>query len=158
MAKVIYHHYGKIVNGAAAYYNYPLFAQSLAELEGKEFDLIIKEKYKKVSLDTHGYYRGGVIKEALKYEIFGGWDEDMLHDFFASEFLRQVKVFQLQKEDGIHQAPITSIRSTSSLSQGEMNEFVDKVIRWLANEGIVIHSPEQYYLDKYKTADGETNE
>lgn len=154
MAKVIYHHYGNVnEDGSLFFYNKALFQQSTDLLRGKEFDIIIKEKHKKVSLDTHGYYRGGVIKEALQYEIFGGWDEGDLHNFFASEFLRETKILSLSKEGAVHQAPVTSIRSTASLNQSEMNEFVEKVIRWLANEGIVIHSPEEYYLGRYKTTE-----
>jgi len=148
--KATYQHFGKIVNGQKLYYNPKLLQQSLSDLEGKEFVEVLKEKYKKVSLDTHGYYRGGVVKECMGYEIFGGWDEDDLHAFFASEFLRETKVLPLSKDDAVHQAPITAIRSTASLSQREMNEFVEKVIRWLANEGIVIHTPEEYYLGNYK--------
>ncbi len=147
MAKVQYHHFGKVSNGILAHYNHPLFQQVVASLEGKEFDLVLKEKYKKVSLDTHGYYRAGIVKECMNYEIFGGYSEDEIHAFFSNLFLKYSKTMIINDA----QYQVTRIQSTAELSQSEMNEFVEKVIRWLANEGIVIHSPEQYFLGKYKT-------
>lgn len=32
-----------------------------------------------------------------------------------------------------------------------MKEFVDKVIQWLAEQGIIVLTPEEYELGKYKT-------
>ncbi len=32
-----------------------------------------------------------------------------------------------------------------------MKAFTDKVIQWLAEKGIVVHTSEQYLLEKYKT-------
>lgn len=151
MAKIIYHHYGKVTNGALVHYNWPLFKQTLSSLEGLEFDLILKEKHKRVSLDTHGYYRGGIIKECMQYEIFGGWDENDIHEFFADMFLKYTKT--LIRSDINKRILVTKVQSTAELNQREMNEFIDKVIAWLANEGIVIHSPEQYFLGKYKTVE-----
>lgn len=147
-----YHHYGKVTNGSLVHYNWPLFKQSLASLEGKEFDLIVKEKRKRVSLDTHGYYRGGIIRECLQYEIFGGWEEEDVHDFFSFEFLGHTKTFMVRHDNGmISYRNLKKVPSTADLSQKEMNEYIEKVIAWLANEGIVVHSPEDYYLGKYKT-------
>lgn len=154
MAKIIYHHYGKVTNGSLVHYNWPLFKQTLISLEGLEFDLIIKEKHKRVSLDTHGYYRGGIIKECLQYEMFGGWTEDDVHDFFADQFLHYYKTLIINHDDNDKTyCNVRKVISTSSLNQKDMNEFIEKVIGWLAEHGIVIHSPEQYFLGKYKTVE-----
>lgn len=152
MKAPIYNHYGKIVNGKYVFYNPALHQKSLEMLEGKEFVLVLKEKFKKTSLDTHGYYRGGIILECMKYEMFGGWNEDEIHDFFAGMFLTYKKIKTLKLPDGkISAKEITNTISTGSLSQKEMNVFIESVIHWLANQGIVIHTPEEYYLGKYKT-------
>lgn len=137
----IYHHYGKVVKGHLVF-QYPELYQSVKnKLEGKEFDLVLKEKFKKVTLDQHGYYRAGIIREALRYESFGGWTEDELHDFFADMFLKETVVKTI---DGT-QYPVTSIRSTKDLSVQEMKEFIERVIQWLAEHDIVVLTPEQYY-------------
>lgn len=150
--KTIYRQYGKIINGKRIYYNESLHNQVITELEGQEFEEITKLKHKKVSLDTHGYYRGGIIKECLNYEMFRGWEEDDIHEFFANEFLGYRRVLILHKDDGtIEQHPVPKITSTSSLNQKEMNEFIEKVIAWLAQHNIIIKSPEEYYLGKYAT-------
>lgn len=151
MTKSATHHYGKVIHGMLTYYNKPLLDLEIRNLEGLEFDLILKEKKKRVSLDTHGYYRGGVIREALKYKLFTGWTEDSMHDFFSSIFLKRTKIHALHRDHGIEQQPVTTIKSTSDLSQVEMNQFIENVIRWLDAEGIVIHPPEQYYLNQFKS-------
>lgn len=151
MAKITYHHFGRVTNGNLVHYNYPLFKQSLAQLEGLEFDLVLKEKHKRVSLDTHGFYRGGIVKECLQYEIFGGWNEDDVHDFFADMFLSYTRTVTIKTENSVIHRNIRKTQSTAELNQREMNEYVDRVIRWLADEGIVIQSPENYFLGKYKS-------
>lgn len=154
MAKITYHHYGQVKNGTLIHYNFPLYSQTLSSLEGKEFDLIIKEKHKRVSLDTHGYYRAGIVKECMNYEMFGGWSEDDLHSFFADMFLKYTKMLIVNHDNGTTtQREITRIQSTSELNQKEMNEFIDKVVQWLAEHEIIIQSPESYYLGKYKTTE-----
>lgn len=154
--KPTYRMFGRVTNGNLVHYNWPLFKQTLISLEGKEFDLVIKEKHKRVSLDSHSYYRAGVIKECLQYEIFGGWDFEDIHSFFANMFLKDVRIrFSKQENGESTQYAIPVTRSTADLNQRQMNEFVEKVIAWLSNQGVVIHSPEEYYLSKYKTV--ETN-
>ncbi len=93
-------HYGKIVNGKEIYYNPDLHQETLNSLEGKEFEEILKEKHKKVSEDAFGYYYGGVIGEAMEYEMFGGWSKDDIDDFFSSMFLTYNKTLCLKDEDG----------------------------------------------------------
>ncbi len=151
MAKITYHLFGKVTNGNLVHYNYPLFKQVLSQLEGLEFDLVLKEKHKNVSLDTHGFYRAGVIKECLNYEMFGGWTDDECHEFFADMFLSYVKTIKVITSQGTAYREKRETASTAGLNQREMNEYVDLVITWLAGQGIVIQSPESYFLGKYKT-------
>lgn len=152
MTKSATHHYGKIIHGMLTYYNKALLDLDIRELDGMEFDLVLKEKKKHVSLDTHGYYRGGVLREALKYETFPNWTEDQLHDFFADMYLKEIQIKQIKFSSG-HESirEVPHVISTASLSQKEMNDYIQKVIGWLAVEGIVIHPPEQYYLRMFKS-------
>ena len=145
--KTILKHFGKIVNGKRIYYNFNLHIETLHDLEGQDFEEVIKLKHKKVSNDAHGYYRGGILGECMEYEMFRGWERDEIHQHFATLFLRYTvnvmteTVFREEKK----------IQSTSDLSSKEMFEFCEKCIQWCAENGIVIHSPESYILGKYKT-------
>lgn len=149
---IVIKHYGRIVNGVKQYYNPALYKETITSLEGKEFEEVIKQKHKRVSEDAHGYYRGGVLGTALEFEMFGGWTKDDLHDFFAKMFLSYKKSLILKYDDGTECVEtIKKTQSTSGLNSKEMTEFVDKVIQWLAEQGIVVLPPEQYVLGKYKT-------
>lgn len=144
-------HFGKIVKGKRIYYNPELHAESLHALEGKEFEEVIKLRFKKVSNDFHGYYRGGIIGECLDSNIFAGWERNEIHDFFAQMFLTYAKTIKFIGSKGTHYREQVNTISTSSLSSKEMSEFCDKVIQWCAENGIIIHSPEEYLMSKYKT-------
>ncbi len=150
---VLLKHYGKIINGKKIYYNHDLYLESVKALEGFEFEEVLKEKHKKVSEDAFGYYYGGVIGEAMKYEMFGGWSKDDIDDFFSSLFLTYNKTLCLIDDNGkqiFH--TIKKVESKSSgFSSKKMKAFTDKCIQWLAENGIVVHSSEQYLAGKYKT-------
>lgn len=140
-------HFGLIKNGKKIYYNNELYGKQIQSLEGKEFEEEIREKLKKPSQGTHGYYRGGIISTCLVSEKFGGWNEDEIHDLFCNLFLKTTieKVF-----GDTGRTEITKVLSTSDLNQAEMNEFIERVIAWLATEGIEVLNPEQYNLTKYR--------
>lgn len=145
-------HYGKVINGKRIYYNNDLHQEYINDLEGQEFEETIKLKFKKVSTDAHGYYRGGILGECLNYEIFRGWEREDIHtNHFAPMFLSYIKrVKYISGEDTLYRNKI-EIQSTASLNSKEMFEFCEKCIQWLAEKGIVIHSPQDYLLGKYKT-------
>lgn len=152
MSEVTIKHFGKIVKGVKHYYNPKLHAQTLSELEGKEFEEITREKIKRISLDAHGYYRGGVLGTAMECEMFGGWERDDIHDFFAKMFLAYTKTNILRLPDGTERTIlIKKVQSTANIGKTKMKVFTDKVIVWLAQHGVVVLSPEEYELGKYKT-------
>ncbi len=151
MSKVTLKHYGVITKGKEVFYNKPLYLEVISELEGKEFDLVIKEKHKKVSTDAHGYYRAGIIGECLKSEIFGGWDRDEIHEFFSDEFLTYTVTEKYLKNGATIYREKIKKTSTSELNSKEMFEYCEKCIRWCADNEIIIHTPEQYLLCKFKT-------
>jgi len=150
--KVILKHFGKVVNGKRIYYNFNLHAETLHDLEGQEFEEAIKLKHKKVSTDAHGYYRGGILGECMEYELFKGWKRDEIHDdHFSPLFLSYKKTVKyIAGEETMFRDKIET-QSTADLSSKDMFEFCEKCIQWCAENGIVIHSPEQYILSKYKT-------
>lgn len=151
MSKTIIKHYGKIIKGKMVCYNESLYQETIYELEGKEFELIIKEKSRKASTDAHGYYRAGIIGECLKSEVFGGWDREEIHDHFASLFLTYVTHEKALYDGKTIFKEVIKKQSTADLNSKEMFEYCEKCIRWCAQHEITIHTPEQYHLSKFKT-------
>ena len=150
--KVTLRHYGKVVSGKRIYYNELLHKESVYALEGQEFEEVIKLKHKTVSTDAHGYYRGGILGECMGYEIFRGWDREEIHaGHFAPMFLSWQKTVKYMAGEETMYRDVTVIDSTASLSSKEMFEFCEKCIQWCAEHGIIINSPEQYLLGKFKT-------
>ena len=148
---IVLKHYGKVVQGVKRYYRPELLADNLAELEGKEFEEVLKEKTKHVSTDAHAFYRAGIIGTAMKDEMFGGWTKDEVHDHFAGLFLSYAdKEKAINGEGKTVMIDVLKIKSTSSLNSKQMFEFCEKVIRWLAFHKIIVKDPEQYQLTKYR--------
>lgn len=146
MGKLEIRYFGVIRNGRRIYYNQELHERQLANLEGKEFEEIIKEKSKRVSTSTHGYYRGGILPSCINSSSFDGWTEDEVHEYYANKFLRHT----YEKILGDKRIEIVIIKSTGDLNQSEMNYFVEQVSRDCAEKGIEILPPEQYNLTKYR--------
>jgi hypothetical protein len=145
-----YRHYGKVVNHKPIFKDEAFYQKNIDALEGKEFEIVMKEKHKKVSEDTHAYYRAGIIEECLKYEIFGGWNKEEVHAHFARMFLSYLVEEKHLVDGEVLFLTVKKTESTADITQKEMNEFVDNVIQWCAEQGIVILSPEQYYLKKHR--------
>ncbi|MCC7514513.1 MAG: hypothetical protein IT212_07455 [Bacteroidia bacterium] len=140
-------HYGIIRGAKRIYYNPELHTRQMQDLDGKEFEEVIKEKHVKPSTSTHGYYRGGIISSCLTTNEFAGWDKEEVNDYFCGLFLKRVveKIFP----DG-KRVEVIHIGSTGDLNQREMNEFIETVVRYLAEKGIYILSPDEYNLTKYR--------
>lgn len=138
-------HYGKIEKGKMIYFNKPLFDQQLLNLEGQEFEMVIKKRFHKVSNDQFSYYFGAVLRVAHKHDAFIHFNkpDDIHEDIIAPMFLGYTRVIEFQGK----KIEKKEVRSTTSLTKEEMAEFIDRVIMWLAAEfDIVVYSPEAYYL------------
>ncbi len=148
MSKVLIKHIGVIRNGIPIFYNLPLWENNLKSLEGQEIEIIIAKKHKKPSNATYGYYRGGIIRFCSQLQLFDGWTEEEIHDYWSNEFLSTYKEILLPNGQKITKKSKTS---TKSLSQEEMNEYIEKICRKLAELGIFVPSPEQFYINKYRS-------
>lgn len=145
-------HYGRVVNGKKIYYNNDLYRETLASIEGQEFEEVIKPRRKKVSNDAHGYYRGGIIGECLNSEIFAGWNRDEIHEsHFAPMFLSYTTTIKYIAGKETMYREEKRVQSTATLSSKEMFEFCEKCIQWCAENDIIIHTPEEYLLGKFET-------
>jgi len=138
-------HYGVIHNGKKTYYNQPLYDQQLLNLEGQEFEEVIKKRFHKVSNDQYAYYFGAVLAVAHKHDAFIHFNkpDDIHEDIIAPMFLGYTKIIEFKGQ----KFEKKEVRSTTSLTREEMAEFIDRVITWLAMEfDLIIYSPEAYYL------------
>lgn len=146
--KLLVKHYGKVMNGKKTYYNPSLYKQQLQLLEGKEFVEIIEEKPIKVTLDQHGYLRGGVYGACANSEYFADFaNNDKIHEFFADMFLSYTEQVVTPDKSYIRH----KTRSTASLTKKEYSEFIEKVRLWCDSEGISTPDPQDYHSRYYKT-------
>lgn len=144
-------HYGKMKdNGEPEFYDKERFKQNRLELRGKEFGLIIFEKQEKVTIDQHGYMRGGIIAATcMRAEKFAGWNEIEIYNYFADMFffVPVIKTF------GEITVKFKKRLSMTTCGKKRASKFIDDTIRYLSEEGIEVLSPEEYLLGKYKTND-----
>lgn len=148
-SKPLIKHYGRVVNGRKDYYNKALYYQQIALLEGKEFEEVIKIRHKKVTNDQYAYYFGAVLTTCFETELFCAFDKAAdVHAYFEDKFLSyktMLIVGDVKKE-------IIKYHSLSQLGKKEMSEFIERVLMHLRNDlNIIILSPEEFYLENYRT-------
>jgi len=131
--KVVIKHYGRVVDGKMLFYNPILWSNQLTVLEGKEYEIIVKERNKRPNSDQHGYYRGGILQTCLESEMFSHLDnKDQIHTlYFAQKFLTHTELVTLPGER--YEVKIT--RSLADISDKEMNEFMNKVAAYIPTYG-----------------------
>lgn len=145
---IVLRHYG-IMKGRKIYiHNVPLYYKNADALEGKRIELSIKEVHEKPSTDQHAYYRGAVIETALTAECFRECTGDEVHKFLSDRYLG----FTIIKSIGKYgMSEFRVVPSTADLTRKEMAEYVDRCIGFLAENGVVVHTADEYKLHKYKT-------
>lgn len=137
-------------DGELKFYNIPMWQQQKLNLRGKEFQLVITEVKRKPSKDLFGYFFGGILQEAYQYETFSHMDsaEDIHYDIYAPRFLKHTKLVRFKNETWEKQ----DVRRLSDLEEPEMAHYVKRVkIALLAEEGIKVRTPEEYYSSLYQT-------
>lgn len=144
--------YGRIVGGKKQYYRPKQYANWMLLMEGKEFEEVIQQKIVNPSNDQHAYYRAIVRWLSYETEIFGGWDEDYIHSFFANKLLSRKIVTQIYHNDGsMTSEELIIIPSTAKLTRKEMSEFIQKFLDWLAGEGIFPPEADEFVTKNYAT-------
>lgn len=152
MSRPVLRHYGIMKAGIIHLHNLPLYQKNAAELEGKRIEFTVTEEREKPSVDQHAYYRGGVLETGLTAECFRGWTADQLHAFFIDGFFGIDRLVCIKLKNGqTIERIIRDKPSLADLGKKDMAEYIDKCISFLAIEGVVVHTPEQYKLAKFKT-------
>lgn len=145
-------HYGIMKGRKIHLHNLPLYEKNADALNGKRIEFTVKEVHEKPSTDQHAYYRGGIIETGLTAECFAGWEADALDDWFCDEYLGFDRMQVKKHKDGsVTQRLVRVKTSKSDLSVKEMAEFMEKCIMELAQEGVIVLTPAEYKLHKYKT-------
>jgi len=142
-------HFGVIKNGRKVYHNPELYSAQLLQLEGQEFEEVIKKRTRKTTLSQHSYYRGAILASCYQSEMFGHFDKpDDIHDFyFAPKFLTVTKM--VKDNNGVNRE-FKKVIHMSDMTIEETSAFIEKVIADCAQNEIYILSPEEYYNRHYK--------
>lgn len=107
------------------------WAGYLAKLRGKDVEVTVRPERKHRSLKANAYLWGVVYAAASEWS---GHDAEELHEVFKGRFLPMRQVVMPTGE--LLDAP----GSTRELDTEAFSEFVNKVIRWLAEQGV--HVPD----------------
>ena len=133
-------HKGKVTDGELYLNNVEYYKLCLKEFEGKEIEVVVKEKEKDPTLRQYGYYYGVVLPTALKDETFGGWTKEELDAYLKNNFLQKTKLKILNN------VPVELRYSPSKaiITKEEMTEFLNKVITFLAQQGVIVPESHEY--------------
>jgi len=142
-------HHGRLMNGRLNFHNKPLWYQQIMALEGKEFELIIKERHRKVTNDQYRYYYGAILGTCFDTELFSAFDKSAdIHVYFEDKFLsykHMMIIGDVKKE-------IVKYKSLTELDKKEMSEFIERVLMHLRNDlNIIVLSPDEYMIENYST-------
>lgn len=145
--KLAIRHFGKVKGGRTIFSNQHLYFQQLTQMEGKDFELTIKERLKRPTLSQYGFYRGAILATCFESEMFSHFDTaDQIHsDYFAPKFLSYTVMVKLPTK----QYEVLKIRSMADLTRKEISEFIDRVMADCALNSIAILSPEEYQNKHY---------
>jgi len=111
-----------------------LLQEKLESLKVGMYTLHLKKKSRLRSNQQNRYLR------ALYTIVSGdtGWEVEEIHAHMGQEFL----LIEKKISDRI----VRFVRSTASLDTKEMTEFIEKVRKFWAEEGILLPSPDDWYL------------
>src|SRR4051812_44470344 len=143
-------HYGKVDDAARLqFFNSELWHQQLISLRGKNFELIISERFRKPSRSQINYYFGGICGSCFQSEDFSQLDkaDDVHYHYFSPKFLSYSIEVIVKGQKTI----VRKERSLTDLSYTEMTEFIERVkIHCESELGIRILTPDEYYDKHYK--------
>lgn len=125
---------GNVENGELKLVQPSLFKRYLHSLRG-EVEVIVR-KWKKRRTDNQNKYYWGVVVPILCESL--GYSDEEMHEALKWRFLRN-------KE----REKLPTVKSTAGLSTIEFNNYIDEIVRWASQEGIIIPDPNQ--IDDNKT-------
>jgi hypothetical protein len=124
-----------------------IYNNALQAYNNKIVDVFIIEHEEPKSSSQLGFYHGIIIRKVcMNTEAFRGWEENEIDKFFRSLFLvtRDWRVIEGRRYE------IVNTESFSTISKKRLSVFIDKVINWLATQGIVVPDPSEVYVPPSK--------
>jgi hypothetical protein len=95
--------------------------------------------------------RAGIIrKTCVQSDLFEGWDEDDIYDWFVNKFFTVIVLKTLGTGE---QVEVRKEFSMKNCGRKRASEFIEKVLRFLAERGIYPLSPEEYFNGIYSSID-----
>ncbi len=114
-------------------YDKALYGNVMGLYEGKQVEFLIRHKRKKITSNTHAYYRGVLLPYLINHtEEFRGWKTVDIHKYFVSKHLKDV----VEKQMGEVTVLIVTTLSTGEISQKRMNDFINDVRQDLSEIGV----------------------
>lgn len=110
------------------------FQARLARMEGRRVSVALKREQYGRSLSQNSYLWGVVYATLAEWS---GHDADELHDYLTDKFLpRQQKALP-------NGEVMTPTARTSTLTVEEFSAYVDRVVRWAAEQGVYVPAAEE---------------
>lgn len=143
MATPIFH--GQIVKGKVMLDRPSRYLIQISRLENQRIELILRKEKKDRSNQQNKAYWGIIIEILSEQEAFGGYTKDEIHDALREKFLsyRDAKTGLLK------------MRSTTSLSTVEFNEYYAQIQRWAAEFlNVYLPSPNEVEIENIEAVYG----
>ena len=138
---ITFKHKGKVVSGSLALYDTALYIQDLERHEGMDIFVEIHLDEVNHTPEQMAYFRGPITNIALQTEVFGGWTKIEFQEFMKEQFLKEVK--DVKQLDGTIKEMIV-IPSLGDVGIRKMKKFIEDVIQFLAEQDIIVKSPNEY--------------
>lgn len=105
---------------------------------GKAWEVVIRERKSQRTIDQNSLL-WSIYSEIIKRggEAMQGYDKDDLHEVFLGIH------FGEETREVLGKVRTVPLRRSSGLSKHEFSEFVDHIIRFMAERGVVIQSPNE---------------
>lgn len=127
--------YAEALNGKIKVHKRALFQKYLDSLKGL-VSIEIKERRAKRSLPQNAYYW-------LCLTIIGdelGYSKEEMHDLFGLEYRTVMSTITIPSTGEV--VEVKMVRSTTTYNKMEFAEYMEHVIRWAAQMGIILPTPE----------------
>jgi len=125
--------YGTVKNGVLKLFRKDIYEMYLGTLENKDITLELKKRSRKRTNKANRYY--WAILTLIGKDL--GYYPEEIHNSFKALFLT----------DRTKKIPI--VKSTTRLSTEEFTEYIERISQKMAEIGIIIQTPEEYY-NNYK--------
>lgn len=125
--------YGNVINNKLILDNREHFDQIVSSHNGKKVTLTLEEYKRNRSKSQNAYY-WSVIVEILRHEF--GYSADEMHDALRIRFLKKPDI----------NGKLNTIKSTTSLSTKEAEEYYSQIRIWASSE-MNVNLPEPNEID-----------